>query len=157
MCTEKHVLGITHWLTSLGRIWASFYHCFIVWGAFLMLLLHGFVAKRACLLLLLSRVIINLQGSPIRFSCLQSPSGINYFITCFDPLLCPCHPQPSGGSEGTACVPQPGASSFIFSASCVHLLPRLCFRHLVFFSSGSNLSLPSSYKGTCGGIEGPHV
>ena len=55
VCTEEHVLGIINLLSLLGRMWVSFHHCFVVLVVCLMLLLHGFVAKQACLVLLLSK------------------------------------------------------------------------------------------------------
>ena len=42
-------------LNSLNRMWVACNHCFIVLGACLMLLLHGFVAKQFCLVLWLSK------------------------------------------------------------------------------------------------------
>ena len=42
-------------LNSLNRMWVACNHCFIVLGACLMLLLHGFVAKQVCLVLWLSK------------------------------------------------------------------------------------------------------
>ena len=51
----EHVLGVINLLNSLGRMWNSFHHCFIVWGAHLVLLLYGFVAKQASLVLWLSK------------------------------------------------------------------------------------------------------
>ena len=51
MCTES----VSNLLSSLGRRWVSCHRCSIVLGARVMLLLHGFVAKRACLVLRLSK------------------------------------------------------------------------------------------------------
>ena len=74
MCPEEHVLGINKLLSSVGRMWVSFYHCFIGLGACLKLLLYGFIAEQACLLLWLSKAAflserpLNLQGSPLLFS-----------------------------------------------------------------------------------------
>ena len=48
------MLGIVNLLSSLGRICVSC-HCFYCLGARLMLLLHGFVAKQACLALWLNK------------------------------------------------------------------------------------------------------
>ena len=57
-----------------------------------MLLLHGLLLSKCAWFYgyanLLSRVTINVQGSPI-FFYLQSPNGINYLITCFVPSFCP--------------------------------------------------------------------
>ena len=55
VCPEEHVLGINKLLSSVGRMWVSFYHCFIGLGACLMFLLHGFIAEQAYLLLWLSK------------------------------------------------------------------------------------------------------
>ena len=49
------ILGIINLLSSLGGMWVSCVHCFIVLGACLMLPLPGFVAKQAGLVLWLSK------------------------------------------------------------------------------------------------------
>ena len=49
VCPEEHVLGINV-IELSGQDGVSFYHCFIGLGACLMLLLHGFIAEKACLL-----------------------------------------------------------------------------------------------------------
>ena len=52
---RERILGIINLLSSLGRMWVSCTHCFIVLGACLMLLLPGFVAKHSSLVLWLSK------------------------------------------------------------------------------------------------------
>ena len=42
--------GVINLLSSLGGMWVSCQHCFIVWGMSV-LLSHGFIAKQACLVL----------------------------------------------------------------------------------------------------------
>ena len=54
VCRE-HVLGISNFLSSLGSLWVSRHHCVIVLGSGPMLLLPGFIAKPACLVLWLSK------------------------------------------------------------------------------------------------------
>ena len=52
----EHILGITSLLSSLGGMWVSRHHCFIVWAhTCLMLPLCDSVAKQACLVLWLSK------------------------------------------------------------------------------------------------------
>ena len=95
MCRE-HVPGVVNLPSSLGRVWAhvTIFDCL---GVCLMLLLHYFASKQVCLVLwlanLLSWVIINIQDLLYFFLYLQSPSGINYLITYFAPLLCPYRNQ----------------------------------------------------------------
>ena len=58
-----------------------------------MLPLRGFIAKQACLVLLLREPAFlsnhSFTGVSHIFFCLQSPSRINYVTTYFDPLLSP--------------------------------------------------------------------
>ena len=49
---RQYVRGIINLLSSLCSMWVSMFHCF---GGCLVLLLCGFVAKEACLLLWLSK------------------------------------------------------------------------------------------------------
>lgn len=46
--SEEHVPGDTALTHLTGRMWVSFYHCFIVWTS-LLLLLQGFVANKPAL------------------------------------------------------------------------------------------------------------
>ena len=63
VCTEEHVLGVINLLTSLGRMWVSFHHCFIV---------LGHVSCSYCMVLLLGKPAFlsdySLTGSPLLFS-----------------------------------------------------------------------------------------
>ena len=52
---SKRVPGTIKLLSSLPRMWVSCHHCFIVLGACLGLLFHGFVDKQARLVLCLSK------------------------------------------------------------------------------------------------------
>ena len=57
---SRHVstLEIFNLLSSLDRIWVSCHHCFILGGgACLELLFHGFIAKQACLVFWLSKLL----------------------------------------------------------------------------------------------------
>lgn len=55
MSTEEHVLGIINLLTSLGGMWVSVHHSFIILEHVFMLLLHGFADKKVCLILWLNK------------------------------------------------------------------------------------------------------
>ena len=61
VCRE-HILGVINLLSSLGRMWVSCHHCFIVWGHVSCFCCMGFVAKQACLVLFLCFFILFLFG-----------------------------------------------------------------------------------------------
>ena len=54
VCPEEHSLGIINFLSSLGKMWVSCLQLYYL-GACLMLLLHGFFAKQAHLVLWVSK------------------------------------------------------------------------------------------------------
>ena len=64
VCRE-HILGIMNLLSSLGRMWVSCHHCFIVWGYVLcsccMVLFLGKLAWFCGWANLISQIIINMQ------------------------------------------------------------------------------------------------
>ena len=54
---KEYVLGIIKLLTLLAKVWVSFHHCFIVWGCVSCFCYMGFVAKQACLVLQVSKLL----------------------------------------------------------------------------------------------------
>ena len=118
---REHFLGIINLLSSLSRIWVipSLFYCF---GACLMLLFHGFVAKQACLVLWLSKPVFlgNHQLTGVSHFYLWSPNGINHLITYFVALPCPSHPHPSLQSLIMGPAPTLLLSSSTFLPSSSH-------------------------------------
>ena len=47
---REHVLGVTNSQSSLGKIWASCHHSFVLWGHVSCFCLYCFVAKQTCFL-----------------------------------------------------------------------------------------------------------
>ena len=89
MCAETMSWGsLTHWAhwADMGLTPPLFYR----FEPCLVPLLHGFVAKQACLVLWLSKPALlsnhYLTGASYIFYYVQSLSGINYLITYFVPL-----------------------------------------------------------------------
>ena len=54
---QRTCFGVINSLSSLGSVYVSCYHCFLVVGACLLLLLYGFVTKQDSLILSLSKSI----------------------------------------------------------------------------------------------------
>ena len=87
---EECVLGLIHLLSSLGRMWVSWHHCFVVLGHVSCFCCMIFFSLSMPAVLWLSKHAFlsnhQLTGFTTLFLYLKFCSGMNYIITYFVPI-----------------------------------------------------------------------